>query len=176
MSSQNKIRAVFIMDIIGRPPEHLVEMLEKLIAEMANEKGVEVKSKSIKDPIPMKENKEFYTTFAEVEIETEDVLYLAILMFKYMPAHIEVISPEIIAIPNTGWSDILSELARRLHAYDEMARLMQLEHQKLLLKIKELGGEIPPEEMARASLQAPREEPKKEPTKTKSSKKASKKR
>ena len=140
--SSNKVRAIFILDIIGRPPEHLVETLENLIKEMSNEQGVNVKSKNIKEPVFIKDNKEFYTTFAEIEVEVEDMLYLAMLMFKYMPAHIEVVSPEIIAISNNNWSEILSELTRRLHSYDEVARILQLEHAKLVQKVKELGGEI----------------------------------
>ena len=138
---ENGIRAMLILDVIGRPPQHLVESLEKLIEEMKKEKGVVIKSKEIKEPTPMKENKEFYTTFSEIEVEVEDILYLAILMFKYMPAHIEVISPETIQLSNNGWSDILSELVRRLHSYDEIARILQIEKQELLNKIQELGGE-----------------------------------
>ena len=136
--SENGIRAMFILDVIGRPPQHLVETLEKIIEEMGKEKGVIIKSKEIKEPTIMKDNKEFYTTFSEVEVEVEDILYLAILMFKYMPAHIEVISPETISLSNNGWSDILSELVRRLHSYDEVARILQIEKQELLNKIQEL--------------------------------------
>jgi hypothetical protein len=145
MSSHEKIKAMLIIDIIGRPPKHLVETLEKIIEEMGKEKGVEIKSKDVKEPAVMKDNKEFYTTFAEIEVEVEDILYLAILMFKYMPAHIEVISPENISLSNNGWSDILSELARRIHAYDEVARVMQIEYQNLLQKAQELGLKIAPQ-------------------------------
>lgn len=140
MSSHESIRAMFIVDIIGRPPKHLVETLENLIKDMGAEKGVIVKSKNIKEPTLIKDHKDFYTTFAEVEIEAEDLLYLAALMFKYMPAHIEVISPEHLAISNNGMTEILSELVRRLHAYDEVARVLQIENQELLKRVEELGG------------------------------------
>lgn len=140
MSSNENIRAVLILDIIGRPPQHLVETLKKITEEMGKEKGVSIKAKEIKDPVAMKENKEFYTTFGEIEVEADDVLYLAALMFKYMPAHVEVISPEEIRLSNNGWSEILSELTRRLHSYDEVARILQIEKQELLRKIHELGG------------------------------------
>jgi hypothetical protein len=73
-------------------------------------------------------------------------------MFKYMPAHIEIIQPELIALSNNGFNDILNELTRRLHGYDEIARIMQIEKQILLKKIQELGGEIPAQIMP---LQAP---------------------
>ena len=151
-SDEVKVSVIMILDIIGRPPEHLVESLEKIIEEMGKEKGVTLKSKQIKEPTVMKDQKDFYTTFAEIEVEVDEILYLAILMFKYMPAHIEIIQPELIALSNNGFNDILNELARRLHGYDEIARIMQIEKQILLKKIQELGGEIPAQIMP---LQAP---------------------
>src|SRR3989338_11208987 len=142
MTDDTKIRVIMIFDVIGRPPKHLIESLEKLIEEIDKEKGVKVKMKDIKEPTFMKDQKDFYTTFAEVEVEIDEVLNLAILLLKYMPAHLEIISPEIIAISNNSWNDILNELARRLHAYDEIARIMQNEKVILLKKIEELGGNI----------------------------------
>ena len=132
MSSDEKIRAVMILDVIGRPEKHLIESLEKVIEEIDKEKGVSVKMKDIKVPTLMKDQKDFYTTFAEVEVEVEEMIYLAILLFKYMPAHVEIISPEILAMSNANWNDVLNELARRLHSYDEMARIMQVEKSILL--------------------------------------------
>ena len=177
-SDKLKIGAVMILDIIGRPPEHLVKSLEKIIEEMEKEKGVTIKSKQIKEPTLMKDQKDFYTTFAEIEIEVDEILYLTILMFKYMPAHIEIISPEIIALSNNGFNEILNELVRRLHGYDEIARIMQMEKQILLKKIQELGGEIPAGIMpmqAPPQTQENPEKPKTEKKKTKKSKTKSKK-
>jgi len=181
-----KVSAVMILDVIGRPPEHLVESLEKIIENMGKEQGVILKSKQIKEPTLMKEQKDFYTTFAEVEIEVDEILYLAILMFKYMPAHIEIISPEILALSNNGFNDILNELTRRLHGYDEIARIMQIEKQILLNKIQELGGEIPAQVMPiqappqtqdnQENLEKPKTEKKQKKTPAKKKSKKSKKR
>ena len=138
MTEHENIRAMLILDIIGRPAEYLVQNLKSMISEMEKEKGVVVKSSNIKEPTFMKENKEFYTTFAEIEVETEDIMYLAVLMFKYMPAHIEVISPETINVSNNEWGEVLSELVRRLHSYDEVARVMQIQNQELMRRFSEL--------------------------------------
>ncbi|MBU4308706.1 MAG: hypothetical protein KJ566_02840 [Nanoarchaeota archaeon] len=132
------IRAVMILEIIGKPAEHLVSTLEDFIKKIGEEKKTQVISKKIAEPIFMKDSKEFYTTHAEVEVEVEEVLYLAMLMFKYMPAHIEVISPELIALTNNGWGEILSELTRRLHGYNEVARVLQNEKIILENKLKEV--------------------------------------
>jgi hypothetical protein len=144
MSSDKKsletkgIKATIILEIIGKPPEHLIETLESIIKSMDEEKGVHVISKKINEPILMKDSKEFYTTFTEIEIEVENILYLAIVMFKYMPAHVEVVEPELIALTNNGWTDILSELTRRLHGYDEIARVLQFQNSQMKNKIEEL--------------------------------------
>jgi len=130
------IRAIMILEVLGRPPEHLTETLEKLAKEIDEEKGVDVKEKKINEPILMKDQKEFYTSFMEIEVEVEEILILAILMFKYMPAHIEIITPELIILSNNGWNDVLNELTRRLHGYDEMARVLQAEKNILEKKLK----------------------------------------
>lgn len=136
------IKAVFILEIIGKPKEHLVQTLEKIIESIDKEKGVKVIEKKIKEPVELKNNKDFYTTFAEIEIEVEEILQIAILMFKYMPANVEIIEPELIALSNNGWNDILNELTRRLHAYDEIARVLQMQTAKLQRDLKEFGFEI----------------------------------
>jgi len=135
------IQAIMIFEIIGRPAENLVKTLEDIIKKIDEEKGVEVKSKDIKEPTTMKDQKDLFTTFAEVEVEVEEVLYLALLMFKYMPAHIEVVSPELIALTNNGWGEILSELTRRLHGYDEIARVLRFQNNQMQEKLKEFMPE-----------------------------------
>lgn len=132
------ITAVFVLEAIGRPPEHLNETLNNLAEQINKEKGVKVLSKKLNEPILMKDEKEFYTTFIEIEVEVEEIIGLAILMFKYMPAHIEIISPELIALTNNGWNDIFNELTRRLHGYDEVARILQVEKGILEKKLREV--------------------------------------
>ena len=136
-----KINAILVFDIIGKPPEHLTETLNDIIKKIDEEKGVSVKGKKINEPVFMKDQKEFYTSFAEIEVEVEEILYLAMLMFKYMPAHVEVISPEVITLVNNGWNEIFNELVRRLHGYDEVARVIQMEKNILEKKLKGLIGE-----------------------------------
>ena len=124
-TDDKRIEVVAIMEILGRPAEHLVETLEKLIEEMKKEKGIQVKNKSIKEPTEMKEKNGFYSTFAEIELELESVEALALLVFKYMPAHIEVASPENIPLKNYEVGEIFTEVTRRLHSYDKMVQIIQ---------------------------------------------------
>ena len=141
LDEEAKIKAIIILDVIGKPPEHLVESLKRVIEEIDKEKGITILRKDIKEPRPMKDHEGFFTTFAEVELEFEEILSFVIVMFKYMPAHLEIISPEIIAISNNSWNDILNELIRRMHGYDEVARMLQQENNLLRKKLEESTGQ-----------------------------------
>lgn len=132
------IHVLMIIEVIGKPPEHLNETLENMIKQIGEEKGVVVRKKKINEPNLMKDQKDFYMNFAEIEVEVEEVLHLSMLIFKYMPAHIEIISPEIITLSNNGINEIFNELGRRLHGYDEVARIIQVEKEILEKKLREL--------------------------------------
>lgn len=131
------IKVLMIIEVIGRPPEHLTETLDNLIEQIDSENGVRVMNKKINEPILMKDEKDFYTSFAEIEVEAEEIMNVVGLMFKYMPSHVEIIHPEFIALKNNSWSDILNELTRRLHGYDEVARIIQFEKSVLEKKLRE---------------------------------------
>ncbi len=133
-----KINAIMILEAIGKPAEHLTTALNNLVGEVEKEKGVIVLNKILNEPAVMKDRKDLYTAFVELEIEVEEILHIAILMFKYMPSHIEIISPELIALTNNGWNDLFNELTRRLHGYDEVARVIQIEKNILEKKLRDL--------------------------------------
>jgi hypothetical protein len=139
MSSNEETKGIvasIIIEVIGKPPEHLTEALNNMIKSLGEEKGVSINDFKLNAPVVLKSNEEFFCSFAEVEIEVETISHLAGLMFKYMPAHIEILSPALISLDNCGWNDILNELVRRLHGYDEIARVMQLEKEVLEKQLK----------------------------------------
>jgi hypothetical protein len=137
-STEGLVRANMIIEILGHPKEHLVATLEEIAKKMGEEKGVQVLNQKIKEPEEIKEKKGFYSSFMDIEIETEGILYLAILLFKYMPAHVEISSPEVIALQNTGINDLFNELTRRLHGYDEIAKVLQFQNMQLKQKLEEV--------------------------------------
>ena len=142
MSSQddstNKITSIFILEVMGRPKEHLKKALQELIDAIKKEKGIKINEFKINEPKLIKDQKDLFINFAEIEIEAEGPEYVAGLMFRYMPAHVEVVEPEKIQISNHVYSDILSEITRKLHKYDEVARVIQMEKEVLQNKINEL--------------------------------------
>ena len=132
------IATIMILEVVGRPPEHLTETLNNLINQIDEEQGVTVTGKTVNEPTLMKDQKNFYTSFAEIEVEVETIFNIANLMFEYMPANIEIVSPEIIVLTNNGWNEIFNELLRKLHGYDEIARIIQTEKTILERKLRDV--------------------------------------
>jgi hypothetical protein len=135
---KQKITAIMIVEVMGRPKEHLVETLEKISSDINNEPGVEVIDKKINEPHLVKDQKDLYSTYAEIEVKVEQALHLPYLVFKYMPAHIDVVEPENIKMNAPMFTDMLSGLTGKLHKYDEVARVLQMEKQILTNKVKAL--------------------------------------
>jgi hypothetical protein len=143
LENTKNIHSVLIIEVLGSPKEFVNETLKDLIEKIKQEKGVHIVESKINEPKEIKEKKNFYTNFAEVEIKTDTILNLAILMFKYMPAHIEVIEPENVNLTNNAVNDILNELVRRLHGYDNLARVFQFEKKQMLEEIQKLKEKKP---------------------------------
>ncbi len=136
-----KIHSALIVEVMGAPKEFLVETLEKFASQIKEEKGVEVIEAKVNEPVELKERKGMFSDFLEIEVKTDSLFTLTSLAFKYMPSHIEMIYPENIDVQNHDMNDLLNEIMRRLHAYDSVARVFQIEKQNMISEIERLKKE-----------------------------------
>ena len=164
--AEQKIDVVFMLEILGRPPEHIKETMVQIVERLGKEKDVRIINKMIAEPKKVEGQQDIYSTFAEVEIETS-LPQLMLLIFAYMPAHIDVITPEELKVPNYDFNVFFNELTRRLHQYDELARGLMIERQILSEQIKE--GKI---RVENNTILAPENNEVKEEKKTRKKKKA----
>jgi len=149
-----KIRAMIVLEILGRPAEYIVEALDKLVEQLGNEKGIKVINKEIHKPKIVeqkkdeKENKEqknenvmkveaeLYTTFASVEVEVDEIITMMGIIFRYMPSHVEIISPENLMLSNSDFGTMLNEMTTKLHRYDEITKTVMGEKEILENQLK----------------------------------------
>jgi len=139
--SSDKINAVMIVEVLGKPKEYVTEILEEIVGRIGAEKGVKIIESSIKEPRELEKQKDFFTSFAEIEFEADEMLQIVFLVFKYMPSHIEIISPKEIVQKNYEFTDILNSLTKKLHNYDEIARMMKFEKEILEKKLRAISEE-----------------------------------
>lgn len=133
------INAIIMLEILGKPAEHITKILTEIVDKLGSEKDVEIINKKIAEPKSVEGKENLFTSFAEIEIQTTIGKLMAIC-FGYMPSHVEIISPEELKIKNNDLNMVLNELVRRLHQYDELAKGLMIEREILAKKIQ--AGEI----------------------------------
>lgn len=137
----SKVRANLILEVLGKPVDHLKTVLEDIVEKLGEEKDVEIVEKTLHEPKPVEKQEGFFTTFAEITIEVKEVSKIFLIAFKYMPSHTEIESPEKVNMDLNDLNQLINELTRRLHAYDHTMRVLQNQkkvlEKKLVDKIKE---------------------------------------
>jgi hypothetical protein len=138
------IRVLFIFEVMGRPLEHVKESLEKFINTLDDKKEFTVAQRKFHEPKPVEKEgvKDFYSAFAEVEIVTEDITQLFLIVLNMLPSHVEILSPSEIRMKNFDISEVLSSLAMKLHKYDEVTKVMTFERNQFEAKVKELEEKL----------------------------------
>lgn len=140
-----KLNAILVMEILGKPPEYIKETMIKIIEDIGNSKDVKLISKTVAEPKQIEQDgkkQDAYTTFAEIEIETT-IQQLMRLIFTYTPSHIDIIKPDTLEIKNFDLNSFFNELIVKMHQYDEIARAMLIEKQIIANKMQELNQNIP---------------------------------
>jgi len=131
--SKKPITALMIIEMLGRPKEHLEETFKEYIKKISSEKDVTLINQKIHEPKKIEhkpdEKKEepraeveLFLTFAEIEIETNDIVTLMRIIFNYLPSHIEIISPENLELKNLDFNELFNEVIRRIHEYDNITK------------------------------------------------------
>ena len=148
-----KIRAGIVIEMMGRPAEHIKEVIGQLMDKLGSEKGIEIDKKKVHDPklveqkdkegkiIKFPEGRELYSTFAEIDLTADTVIDLVRIVFGYMPSHVEIISPEELRIENLDVSAILTEITQKLHQYDAIAKNAMMQNQMLVNKFRQMQAQ-----------------------------------
>lgn len=137
-----KLQSNLILEILGRPQEHVKETLNTLAVRLGSEKGVKVTNTHYHDPIPAENSDSLFSAFAELDVEFESLEALYTILFSYLPAHIEIISPESLSQSNNDLNDLTNAILKRMHDYDAITKKALYERELLLKKLKEVAPEI----------------------------------
>lgn len=130
------LKAKFIIEILGRPVEHLESTLSELIDKIGTEKGVSMLKKQINKPKKVEKTENLWTAFADVDLSFESLPVFMNSIVTYMPAHIEVYEPEMFKMNTFEMNDFVNFIVSRLHNYDALAKRMMGEREILISKLE----------------------------------------
>jgi len=152
------IQVQFVIEILGRPPEHIEEALKTVALKIDAEPGVNVLEKAFNEPKLVEGSNDMYTAFAEVVLEVDKMGTLFHLLFTYMPAHVEVITPERSEMSNAEINDLANRIMQRLHDYDALAKKFMNDRQILLKQLYEHAPQLFTKEQSTAMKENLKEE------------------
>lgn len=135
--AEQKITALMIIEVAGRPPEYLENSLKLHLDKLNHIQGVKLISSKIAESRLIEAEKDLYTCFGEVEVETIGFSKLMDLVFDFMPSSVEIINPNTIEFNCQEATMFANDMAGRLHKYDEIAKIARLQMQNLTKQIQQ---------------------------------------
>jgi hypothetical protein len=138
----DEINSIILIEVLGRPAEHVKEAINGLLEKLSNEKGVKIVSKKIHEPVPAKSHDKtsnLFISFMELDLTFQSLARLLEICFAYMPSSVEIVKPAELRIKLNDINVILNFLLSRLHQYDAVAKKLTIENMVMQKKLHELG-------------------------------------
>jgi len=128
-----------IVEIAGKPPEHLKEKLGTHIMTLNKLGDVEAHNIKISEPAEIKDSDGIFTCFAEAEFSVPNLMRLTEIVFDFFPSSVEIIEPSTVNFSNLDATTLLNNIAGKIHRYDEFARIARIQMKKMDDEIKRLN-------------------------------------
>jgi len=133
-----------IVEMAGRPAEHLTAALEKHVGVLHDINDITVHSIKVSEPREIEANEEnkipagesMFTAFAEADFECETFGRLSETMFDFMPSSVEVIEPSKISMDTTDATGLLNNISGRMHRYDEISKIAHAKLQQMAAQLE----------------------------------------
>jgi hypothetical protein len=122
------IKARVIVEIVGKPKEHVEKAMNEYVGKIKKDPRMKILEEDI---APVKEEGEYFGTFAEIVMDFKDMFILGNFCFDYMPSSIEVIEPEEIKLTNRDIAAVFNDLQGKLHRVDMVAKQANMQNRNL---------------------------------------------
>ena len=131
-----------IIEMIGKPKEHLIDSIEKHVNNISNEEGIKIIGRKFHEPTKIEGTNEMFSTFTEIEIELSSLNGLFSFIFKYMPSNIEIVSPQNIELKNDELSMLSNFITTRMHDYDSITKKLIGDKDYILRQLKKYAPHL----------------------------------
>ena len=96
-SSIQHLRCRTIIEVLGKPKEHVETTLKKVQEELSKREGVKILTQEVAET---KELEKFFSSYIDLEISLTDIDKLIDFCFDFMPSSIEILEPEKLSVGN----------------------------------------------------------------------------
>ena len=106
------IRCRTIIEVLGKPKEHVEKAISEYIGHIKEDSGLVVLAENYSEA---KDQGKLWSKFVELDLVIKGTSKLITFCFEYMPSSLEVLKPEHIILTNPEISNFLNDLQARLH-------------------------------------------------------------
>jgi len=111
------MHCIFIIEMLGKPKEHLEKTLKGYIIALKKDKKVKILKEEYAEPEKDKDSK-LYTIFVELEVLINGATKVVDFCFDYLPSSVEILDPTSVEYQSQDFSSLLNDLLARLHQID----------------------------------------------------------
>ena len=110
--AEGKILTRVIIEIIGKPKEHIEKALRLVVEKIKEQKDLQV----VEEKIFNAEKQEgMFSTFAELGILFKNIQTLVGFCFDFMPSSIEILDPKKLGFESNDFAGLINDLLAKLH-------------------------------------------------------------
>lgn len=123
---EGAVVARLIIEVLGKPKEHVKETMDLLMNRLKEEQGVTIINSKVAK-ISQVENSMF-STYADIEVLLDDMQKLNGICFFYMPSSVEILQPAEFSLQCSAITDLYNDLLGKLHNVDMVAKNLRAEN------------------------------------------------
>ena len=123
--SKGHIHFSTILEMVGKPKEHVEATLADYIDQIKKSPKYEVISSTTNEAIPVEDSQNLFSTFTEMEVLVLNMRTLFDFCFECMPASIEIIEPTNLSMRPNELSAAVNDLISRIHTLDMESKKLQ---------------------------------------------------
>ncbi|MEK6816898.1 MAG: hypothetical protein AABY09_04750 [Nanoarchaeota archaeon] len=132
-----KIIARVILEVMGMPKEHVEQALKDTISKLKDDGRVRLLNSKTYET---EQIEEFWSTFAEVEFEADEMKNVLDVCFDYQPSTLEIMEPAGIEMDTAYLASLFNDLLAKLHQYNAVVKNMEAEKMLLQIELDKLNG------------------------------------
>jgi len=122
MAEAEKVIARIVLNVAGKPREHVEKSMALVIENIEKEKDIKVLKKKLLKP--QKKDDLYFSAVTELEISFADASYLMGFCLDYMPSSVEIVEPDGLSFETLEMTGLLNDMLTKLHyvnvSYGEM--------------------------------------------------------
>ena len=122
------IRCKIIIEILGKPKEHVEKTLNMYVDKIKNDSDLIVLNSEFSEAA---EKDKLWAIFVELDMVIKGIHKLISFCFDYMPSSIEITKPEEFVMKKSTIEDLINDLQARLHGVDMIVKNQKNENEFL---------------------------------------------